>query len=110
MSRRSTGATNLHQIAAQMRQIVDQPGARYCYRKLARGLELVLQRHESRYRLALGRTDAPPSDLELEICGAAFSIPAGAEPQRLQKQRTGKTGVITYHVVELYWTEQERVS
>jgi hypothetical protein len=100
--------TKLDQIAANMRHTITFTKARYVHQRLARGLELVLERRERGYRLALGRTDTPPSDLEVEICAAAFNVPASTEPVRLPKIRQGKTGPVTYHVVELTWLEQEQ--
>lgn len=100
--------TKLTQLAADMRHIIDTTGATYCHHKLSRGLELVLQRTGRGYRLALGRMDAAPSDTEIELCIAAFNVPAGAEPNRTTKTRPGKTGTLTYHVAELTWTEQEQ--
>lgn len=98
----------LKAIAKEMRQVVELPGARFCYRVLGRGLELVLQRTEDRWRLALGRTDVPPSDDEVEVCCLVFGVPANVEPQRLCKERQGKTGVVVYYVVEVFWSEVRR--
>ena len=100
--------TKLQQLAADMRHIIDTTGAAYCHHKLSRGLELVLQRTDRRYRLALGRTDTAPSDTEIELCMDAFNVPAGAEPHHVVKIRQGKTGKLIYHVAELTWTEQEQ--
>lgn len=100
--------TKLQQLAADMRHIIDTTGAAYCHHKLSRGLEIVLQRTGRRYRLALGRTDTAPSDTEIELCMAAFNVPAGAEPHHVVKIRQGKTGKLIYHVAELTWTEQEQ--
>ena len=100
--------TKLQQLAADMRHIIDTTGAAYCHHKLSRGLELVLQRTDRGYRLALGRIDTAPSDTEIELCIAAFNVPAGAEPHHIVKIRQGKTGRLTYHVAELTWTEQEQ--
>ena len=99
--------TKLATIAADMRQMLDQTDATYTHHKLGRGLELVLQRTDRGYRLALGRTDTAPSDTEIETCIAAFDVPAGAEPNRTTKTRPGKSGAITYHVAELTWTEEQ---
>lgn len=103
----TTAASRLDAIAVAMRQTLQQTQARYVHRKLAHGLELVLQRTGRQYRLALGRPGVAPSDTEIEICAAAFRLPAGCEPHHITKQRQGKTGVLTYQVVELYWTETE---
>lgn len=103
----TTAAGRLDAIAAEMRTTLAQTSARFVHRRLAHGLELVLQRTGRQYRLALGRPGVAPSDSEIEICARAFRVQADAEPHRTVKERTGKTGVITYHVAELYWTEME---
>lgn len=97
----------LDAIAADMRRLLAQTDARYAHHRLQRGLELVLQRTGRQYRLALGRTDTQPSDVEIETCAHSFAVPPGYEPHRIQKTRTGKTGPLTYHVAEIYWTETE---
>jgi hypothetical protein len=103
----TTAASRLDAIAVEMRTILQQTDARFVHRKLAHGLELVLQRTGRQYRLALGRPGVTPSDSEIEICARSFRVPADAEPHRTVKQRPGKTGLLTYHVAELYWTETE---
>ena len=103
----TTAAARLDTIAAEMRHPLQQTDARFVHRKLTHGLELVLQRTQRQYRLALGRPGVAPSDSEIEICARAFRVPADAEPHRTMKERTGKTGVLIYHVAELYWTEME---
>ena len=103
----TTAAGRLDTIAAEMRTTLQQTDARFVHRKLTHGLELVLQRTGRQYRLALGRPGVAPSDSEIEICARAFCVHADAEPGRTVKERPGKTGVITYHVAELYWTEME---
>ena len=103
----TTAGGRLDAIAAEMRMTLQQTDARFVHRRLAHGLELVLQRTGRQYRLALGRPGVAPSDSEIEICARAFRVQADAEPHRTVKERTGKTGVITYHVAELYWTEME---
>ena len=103
----TTAASRLDAIAVEMRTILQQTSARFVHRKLAHGLELVLQRSGRHYRLALARPDTAPSDTETEICAAAFRVPPGYEPHHITKQRPGKTGTLTYHVVEIYWTQTE---
>ena len=103
----TTAAGRLDTIAADMRTTLQQTDARFVHHKLTHGLELVLQRTGRQYRLALGRPGVAPSDSEIETCARAFCVHADAEPHRTVKQRPGKTGVIIYHVAELYWTEME---
>jgi hypothetical protein len=67
--------SKLQQIASDMRTMLATTNARYVHHRLSRGLELVLERTEPGFRLALGRTDAPPSDVEIELCQAAFHVP-----------------------------------
>ena len=103
----TAAASRLDSIAVAMRQTLTQTEASFAHRKLAHGLEIVLQRTGCQYRLALARPDVAPSDTEIELCAAAFRVPAGCEPHHITKQRPGKTGLLTYHVAELYWTETE---
>lgn len=95
----------LERTASQMRRILTGSNARYCHRRLHQGLELVLERREQNYRLALGRRDRPPSDDEIELCRRAFRAPTDAEPKHIIKIRSGKTGPCIYHVAELFWIE-----
>ena len=97
--------SRLEQIATDMRHTLAATNARYVHHKLARGLELVLERRERGFRLALGRTDVPPSDVEVEICQAAFRVPPGVDATLTAKQRPGKSGSRTYHVAEMTWLE-----
>lgn len=95
----------LQRIAGDMRTTLTATNARYVHYRLQRGLEVVLERRDRGFRLALGRVGVPPSDTEIELCQQAFAAPPDVEPQRLTKTRSGKTGAMTYHVAELYWSE-----
>jgi len=97
--------SKLDAIATDMRAMLAATGARYVHRRLNRGLELVLERRERGYRLALGRTDAPPSETEIEVCLRAFAAPPDIEPMRTHKERRGKSGPVCYHVAEFFWSE-----
>lgn len=97
--------SKLQQIASDMRTMLATTDARFVHYRLARGLELVLERTEPGFRLALGRTDAPPSDVEIEVCQAAFHVPPGVDATLTTKQRPGKAGSRTYHVAEMTWRE-----
>jgi hypothetical protein len=95
----------LERIAADMRRTLALSEARFVHYRLQRGLEVVLERREDRLRLALGRLDAPPSDVEVEVCGQAFQAPPDCGLSRTVKRRKGKLGEMTYHVAELTWRE-----
>ena len=95
----------LTQIASYMRATLAATDARFVHYRLQRGLELVLERREERLRLALGRLDAPPSDLEVELCVQAFAAPHDCEFRRTMTRRNGKSGPVTYHVAEMFWRE-----
>jgi hypothetical protein len=97
--------SKLKQVAASMRQTLAGSQARFVHCRLQRGLEVVLERREERLRLALGRMDAPPSDVEIELCQQAFAAPPDCDVRRLVKWRNGKGGPVTYHVAELTWRE-----
>ena len=94
-------------MATNMRKMITDSGARYAHRRLERGLELVLQRTDNRWRLALGRTDVQPSDDEIAICRRAFGVPAGTDEVRTHKQRVNlKTDTTTnMYVCEMVWME-----
>lgn len=82
--------SQLDAIAANMRTTLTATGARYVHCKLRRGLEIVLERRERGWRLALGRTDAPPSDTDIELCQAAFHVPPGVDATLTAKQRLAR--------------------
>lgn len=97
--------SKLDQVASHMRATLASTNARFVHYRLQRGLELVLERTEPGFRLALGRTDAPPSEVEIELCQAAFHVPPGVDATLTTKQRPGKAGARTYHVAEMTWRE-----
>ena len=109
----ATKTNALESIAANMRSMVVDTGAMYSHQKLARGLQIVLQRNvESsgaiRWRLALGRQDVGPSDQEIAICRKAFGVPEGTEHSAVQnKSRVNMKSriVSTWYIVEMYWYE-----
>lgn len=100
----------LNTIAQEMRQTLSAKSTGAVSKPLARGLTVVMQRVEGRWRLALGREGVDPSDMEVEICKAAFKVPTGAWEERLIKDYTHpKTRrTIKYHVVNLKWVEEVR--
>ena len=105
MARRPTGT--LGAIATTMRQMIEGSNLRFAHRRLANGLELVLDRKDDRWRLALGRPDVAPSDHEIEICRAAFGVPVDTETKASRKERTNpKTNItLEWHVCEMTWME-----
>ena len=102
-----TKSKPLDALATNMREMLNVQGIRFVHRRLARGLEIVLQRDDHKWRLALGRTDVAPSDSEIEICRDAFGVPEGTEVSNVSKKRWNpKTGTATLmYVVDMTWTE-----
>ncbi len=98
--------SQLAKLAGEMREAVERTGT-WVHHRLGHGLELVMQRKEGRWRLALGREMVYPSETEVDVCRQAFAVPAGAEQERLMRMRRhAKTGrTITYYVVEVTWRE-----
>lgn len=97
--------SKLIQIAGDMRRMIERTDARFVHRKLSGGLEIVLERRDDRWRLALGRLDRFPSDTEMAVCLAAFNAPEDATPHQVVRNRPGKTDGLRYHVVETSWIE-----
>ena len=102
-SHHNAAAGQLAAIATEMyAHVLD--GQAWHHRTLRNGLELVLQRKERQWRLALGRDGVMPSEVEVDVVRKAFDVPAAAEPVRAQRYRpmpkTGRQAL--YHVVELY--------
>lgn len=78
-------------------------------RTLPRGLQLLLSFEDTRWRLALRRTDVAPSEEEVALCVEAFDVPA--EPRRRNYTSSEKSSVThhktVFHIVELTWREIE---
>ena len=82
---RTKKPSDLEIIATGMRQtVLTDTGARFMHYRLERGLELVLERRDNRWRLALARADVAPSDHEIEICRAAFGVPVDTDTDSQQ--------------------------
>lgn len=101
--------SRLIQIAGDMRQMIERTDARFVHRKLSGGLEVVLERRDERWRLALGRLDRFPSETEVALCLAAFNAPAEVTPRQVVRERAGKTDGLRYHVVETSWIEIKEI-
>ena len=103
--RKKTSALDV--TAAKMRGMLTGTETRFVYQKLARGLEIVLQRDDHRWRLALGRGDVAPSIDEIDICRAAFGVPVDTEVRNSNKARANpKTSTTTQlYVADMTWTE-----
>lgn len=104
------GATKLEQMAQEMRQFLTQTQARWVHRKLSRGLEIVLQRTDDQWRLALARSETWPSDDEVLICAKAFGVPAPDEVDpkpRRKARRVSRTQSEAWYVMEIFWRERE---
>ena len=110
MTTRTQQATvnRLANIAGAMRATVNS-GAKFAHHRQAHGLELVLQRRDRGWRLALGREHVQASETEIRLWRAAFGVPEGAEESSVVKSRklpkTGQT--IKFFVTDVTWTEAE---
>ena len=104
--------TRLENLAGSMASTVAQTG-RFQHVRLPRGLELVCERREGRWRLALAReAPAVPSEGEFDAICRAFHIPDTSECARYHRTRTHpKSGrQIVYNVLEVHWTEVEQMA
>jgi hypothetical protein len=99
--------TRLTLLAGEMRGSVERTG-HHAHQKLPHGLEIVMQRTEGRWRLAMAREGVWPSDVEVEVCRHAFHVPDGSlELRKRHLRRHPKTGrQFIYSVVEVYWMER----
>lgn len=95
-------------LAVIARELRSRAAERPTHAKLPRGLEIVMERCEGRWRLALGREQVSPSDEEVEICRRSFNVPEGAEEWRRTKTSTHpKTGrARSYVIVGFCWVER----
>lgn len=106
-ARPSGDRSRLAAIADKMRRNTVQPG-QYDRAKLVNGLDIILHHvGEQRWRLAMAREDAYPSDVEVRIVREVFQAPESADESRSEKQHTHpKTNrQITYRRVEITWKE-----
>lgn len=96
-------------LAVIARELRDRAAVKPTHAKLPRGLEIVMERRDGRWRLALGRERVSPSDEEVEICRRTFNVPEGADEWRRTKTSTHpKTNrERTYVIVEFFWREGE---
>jgi hypothetical protein len=102
----------LEKLAGSMTSTVAQTG-RFQHVRLPRGLELVCERREGRWRLAMAReAPAVPSESELAAVCSAFRIPDGSDCAQYRRTRTHpKSGrQIIYNVIEVRWTEVEQMA
>ena len=99
--------TRLALLAGEMRDAVESTG-RHAHQKLPHGLEIVMQRTDGRWRLAMAREGVWPSDVEVDICRREFHVPEGSvERRKRHSRRHPKTGrQLFYSVVELCWMER----
>lgn len=93
-------ASKLERMAAEMRAMLTDTSARWVHRRLSRGLELVLQRTDERWRLALARAETWPSNEEIAVCKAAFQVPDPVDEEyKMGSHRR------SLYVVEMFWRE-----
>ena len=100
----------LERMAQEMRQMLTHTQARWVHRKLKGGLEIVLQRTDDQWRLALARRETWPSENEVLTCARAFQVPdpENVDPKPHRKpHQVSRTRAEAWHVLEIYWTERE---
>lgn len=103
----------LDRMAQEMRRMLTHTQARWVHRKLKGGLELVLQRTDDQWRLALARRETWPSDNEVLVCAKAFGVPApeDVDPKPSRKaRRVSRTTSEAWYVMEIFWREREAQS
>jgi len=97
----------LERLANVMRtQIERTPGHKALWRRLGRGLIVLLERQaDGRWRLALGRDDTFPSPQEIQICQRAFRVPEGTTPKLRIDMRPSKKSQDwrQSYVAEMFW-------
>jgi hypothetical protein len=95
-------------VATDLRALVGaQPG--WAQSSLPRGTRIIYQRTEDGLtRLAVAREDAYPDADELDRLRAAFSIPAGIDPEHSEVRSVNpKTKrPVLYHRVQFKWRER----
>lgn len=99
MARQTQQPSTLAAMADEMRKVISPFPRAWVHRTLGRGLHLVLERQETTWRLALGRTAIYPHETEAQICSRCFRVPEGTEWVQLEGQRKG------YRVIECRWVE-----
>lgn len=102
--------SKLDTLAREMRQVLTHTQARWVHRKLSKGLEIVLQKTDDQWRLALARRETWPSDNEVLVCAKAFQVPDAENvdptPHR-RPRKVSKTREEAWYVVEIFWRERE---
>ena len=101
--------TTLRDMADQAKHMLTaNPDLRFVHRRLAHGMEWVIERNGQQWRLAAAREDTYPSGMEITILRNAFDVPISIDETRALKTRIHpKTGrEITYHTVELAWIDR----
>ena len=88
-------------IAAGMRAQLGAVEKGWVQRALFGGLVLVLEKRGRTWRLAIGRSGAPPSKTETEVVGKAFGLPPAIEWSWAQRKRKK----LVYQVAECVWEE-----
>lgn len=100
----------LERMAQEMRQLLAHTQARWVHRKLKGGLEIVLQRTDDQWRLALARRETWPSENEVLVCARAFQVPdpenVDPTPHR-RPRKVSRTRAEAWYVVEIFWRERE---
>lgn len=100
----------LREIASGMRAEIEALPFGHCRKPLGGGLMLVLFHNDLSWRLTLRRVKVFPSEREVEICVAAFGVPAGTDPaRRVWSERVSARQSVMWYCVDLLWREVEAV-
>lgn len=91
-------------IAEEMKKRLAGVEKGYVSRQLFGGLMLVLERRGRTWRLAIGRTKAPPSKQEAALVARDFGLPPAIEWS--WTTRKNKKHQLTYQVAECTWIEE----
>lgn len=92
-------------IAEEMRRRLANVEKGHVSRQLFGGLMLVLERRGRTWRLAIGRTKAPPSKQEAALVARDFGLPSAIEWSWTTRKNTKHK--LTYQVAECTWIEQQ---
>ena len=91
---------NLELIAARMLDAVQHGKRPWAYQRLPHGLDLLLQRTDVGFRLALALMQPhKPSDTEEKVCRQAFKVPEWAQSVRSESYKNG----YWRHLISIEW-------
>jgi hypothetical protein len=100
--------SKLQAIADRMRAAVATKPFGWTNQTLPGGLDLVLSHNGEKWRLALRREMAFPSDVEAATLSSIFAVAEGAEPLRRQtcEEHPVTQRRIEWRIIEYNWREE----